>query len=351
MRIKRILAMMMPQVFVAFFRKMKSHIHLEYAYGDPGVSIFTLIWLWKNGFHSWHKELFKINKNTIHQYLSEKDHYDVHPINGAYSALIDNKAFLPLIIDCAPSVYIVFENGLERFRKGIQHDELFSELRNYLSGGGEIVIKPLSQEGGAGFELIKNKDHKDVIGHRILTKQSFIIQSRVIQHEYANTIYPDSANTIRLVLFRDVGSRRIKIAGASHRFGTDNSKPVDNLGKWGMLTAIDIETGRLGISFVYRGKDFAGWHENHPNTGAPVMNTFIPGWKEKTTNILEIFDQISWFEYGGLDVVFTEDSFTILEINSMPHIDMVQAFKPYLADPSLKEFFISKGLKLKRERV
>lgn len=344
------IGLLIPNVLLHWVKPLMQLYKLEKKYGDPNVPLRTRVWLWKNGFCSWHKGLYQLSKQNIHKYLTTRDHFKLHPLNGAYTSLIDNKAFLPLIVDFVPSVYIVFENGVERYRKGISAGDLYNDIEDFISNGGEFVIKPLCATGGSGFHLIHSNELRDVVRTKVMKKESFIIQDKVIQHDYSSTIYPDSVNTIRIVLFRDIYDRRIKLAGTSHRFGTDQSKPVDNLGKGGILTSIDSETGMLGQSFIYEGTQNAGWHVTHPNTGATIENVQIPAWKEKINMIINIFDRISWFEYGGLDVVFTKDSFVILEINSMPHVDIIQTFKPYLEDVRLKEFFVSKGLKIKKQK-
>ena len=343
--------LLIPPLILRLISKVRDHYLLEKEYRDRTVSLPTLVWLWTNGFYSWHKNLFQLNRKNIHRYLSPKAHRSLHPLNAVYSKLIDNKAFLPLIVEHVPSVYIVFVDGLERYRMGISQGDLYSELDNFVTKRGEIAIKPLCESGGCGFQLIPYGSYRDVLQTKTRKRESFIIQEKVIQHHYANTIYPGSVNTIRMVLYRDVHDRTIKLAGASHRFGTNQSKPVDNLSRGGMLTSIDVESGMLGISFMYEGTRSSGRHTTHPDTGVSIQGVVIPEWNKKVSITLELFNSISWFEYGGLDIVFTHDGFVVLEINSMPNVDILQAFSPYLDNEGLKDFFVSKGLKLKVPKI
>ena len=74
----------------------------------------------------------------------------------------------------------------------------------------------------------------------------------------------------------------------------------------------------------------------HPDSGIAIEG-IVPNWGKIKAGILEISQYIFPLEYLGFDVVITEDSFTILEINT--HQDLHRY--PYY-DKKIHEYFTSK---------
>jgi hypothetical protein len=340
------ISLLIPPIVIKVIRIACWYYNKEKKYHDSNVSFTEKLWLWKNGFFSAHKSMYRLNRRNIKSYLSTKDYKKLHPINGKFSSLIDNKSFLPLIINKTNNLNIAFDAGLERSRIGLEEGDILKKISEYILSqeGRDIIVKPVNGSGGNGFQILNLDNYQKIINYKIRNKHSFLIQEKIEQQEYANRIFPYSLNTIRVVLFRDANSRSIKLAGAVHRFGTSESQPVDNAGKGGLFSYINSFSGELGKSYVYKGKKFEGYHTVHPDTKMEIEGIFIPNWTKIINRIIEYFNNVRWFEFGGLDLILTDDDFIIIEINSFPDLELIQIFQPYLKNKDFYEFLLSKGL-------
>jgi hypothetical protein len=55
------------------------------------VPLGKRLWAWKRGFFSENTELYGLNDDNVHRYLSDDAYQSAHPINGWFSTLIDDK--------------------------------------------------------------------------------------------------------------------------------------------------------------------------------------------------------------------------------------------------------------------
>ena len=77
-------------------------------------------------------------------------------MNGIYSQLIDNKAFLPFICPYTCEVYVVIVMGKERFRKGLPDGDLVQVMNDFMEkSGNDIICKPISDSIGKWIQGIK----------------------------------------------------------------------------------------------------------------------------------------------------------------------------------------------------
>ncbi|MGY6546359.1 sugar-transfer associated ATP-grasp domain-containing protein [Arthrospiribacter ruber] len=283
-----------------------------------------------------------MNKGNKDNFLDNVTYKRKHPINGIYSKLIDNKAFLHTVFPHTAEIQVIFQKGKEISRVGLDLGDLFESLEKWiLKNNQSLIIKPLQGSGGTGVEELKSDNYKEQIKERIINRDSFIINEKISQLRYSNEIFPDSLNTIRFVFFRDLESQEIHIAGCSHRFGTSFSAPADNAKRGGIFTEIDHETGVLGRSFVYLHKKYGGWHDIHPETKAPIKGVQIPNWSQGIQKVIGTLSHLTWLKYGGLDLVFTEGGFKVIEINSLPDLELVQMKNPLFQNQDFSNFFKS----------
>ena len=346
--------MKLSSLFPAFLsgriESLSGFLDAEKKFKDSSVPLSEKLWLWRNGFPTGYKNLYGMTRDNIELYLDPVRYKKMHPVNGMYSKLIDSKAFLPFICPHVPELYVVVEKGRLRFFKGIDDAGLIEGLQKYMKErSADLICKPEGQSGGRGIQRINSSNVENVIGDLISRKNSFIINNCIIQREYSNRIFSGSVNTIRLLFYRKRDTGKLELAGAFHRFGTVESQPADNTMRGGIITAINDSTGEMGESFCYPGKKYSGLHSVHPDTGASIKGVMIPDWDERLKKILGYFGSLTWLDYAGADIVLTDSGFVILEINSLPGIEQPQRIKPFLSDKDLKEFFMSKGLKLKQK--
>lgn len=339
------IAIFVPPAMNAVISRSINWWKKEQKYYDPSPSWKERAWLWRAGHHSGHKAMYRLSKTNVDQYLSLKDQKRLHPINGAFTGLIDNKAYLPFITDNTTSLYLVFISGTLRLRKGLDGSDPAQSLLTYMRNEKTTLLcKPLDSSGGEGIFYITEENITRVCEKIRVKRSSCVIQEIVESHPYAKDVFPHSVNTIRVLLFRDSVTRNIKVAGCSHKFGTSQSAPVDNAGKGGLFAGIDKHTGEISEAYSYKRKKFGGWHSSHPETGAQIKGTYVPEWQDFISSLIGEFETLDWFDYGGLDVVKTQDGYVILEINSLPDPGLVQIQAPLLADESFRGFLETKGL-------
>lgn len=313
---------------------------------DESLSEDEKRWLWKHGFYPLEKKLYGLTEDNIHLYLDHRSYRKLHPINGRFSKLIDSKGFLPLLIDEVPEIHVVIEDGRVRYCKGVERTDAPAQLRNYVyDGGGVLACKPHGGTGGEGFSLLDSENFETTIEAILESGGTYIINEKIEQHPYAQALFPDAVNPLRIVVMRDVETEEIFLVSASQRIGTRHSAPVSNAAAGGLTAPIDPEDGRLKKAVRYVGG--YGWCTSHPDTGAPIQGVEIPGWDEIAEEILETLNGLQWLDYAGLDVAVTSKGFTMIEINSLPGRVSPQILnRPLLARPRVRQFFESKGLNL-----
>jgi len=161
----------------------------------------------------------------------------------------------------------------------------------------------------------------------------------------AQEIFPDAANTVRILTFWDYERNKPYIADAIHRFGTEKSAPVDNFGSGGLSVGIDLDTGELRRGATKPTSAMMEWHSKHPNTGNLIEGVEIPNWNHLCSSICEIAQQFSEVPMVGWDILVTDGGFVVLEGNAKdPDFKMMQMHRPLLRDERNRKFLRHHGV-------
>ena len=136
-----------------------------------------------------------------------------------------------------------------------------------------------------------------------------------------------TVNTLRIVSIRPEGETRHEIVGALQRIGTDASAPVDNFSQGGLTALIDLDSGVLGKAssgdyFDRDGKRI--FLSKHPDTGAQIEGVAVPNWKEIKDKIVEVTEQLPFFEYIAWDLVVRDHGVSVLETNMKSSLNIFQ---------------------------
>lgn len=211
----------------------------------------------------------------------------------------------------------------------------FAEL---LERHGELIVKPRDSSGGGGVRLVRPGDPDPE------PRPGEFATPRVRQHPYAAAIYPNSANTVRMLTAWDYDREDVFIAAAAHRFGSARGGCVDNWGVGGLGASVDLGTGTLGPAMRQANFDPSRrrW-ASHPDTGAPIEGVVIPRFHEMCENLLEVARRFPR-RYVGWDIVMTEEGWVFLEANRVPSLALFQMHRPVLLDPRLRRFFEREGM-------
>ncbi|SEP91655.1 sugar-transfer associated ATP-grasp domain-containing protein [Natrinema salaciae] len=339
--------------------------------------------LYRRGFLSASGVLYDFESNDPADYLTDYQRFvATKRINGHWNASIDNKLAFHWMLGEFPAhrpvVYGLLTNGrfhafdpaagraaltdgglgLERPSEaatGKPTERPIDWVDDTLSEGDRLVLKWFRGGGGNTVHFLERADGEylfdgvptveSVLGEMLADLEDYLVCKFVEQADYADELLADTANTIRVLTMYDHLAGEAFIPMAIHRIGTRDSAPVDNFSSGGLSAPIDRETGRLGTAAEYPRHGTVGWHETHPETGARIEGTSIPGWEEIRDRLLEIAETFSFAPYIGWDLVVTgEGEFRIIGANSYPDVASLQVHRPLLTDARTRRFYRDHGV-------
>ncbi len=332
---------------------LQNLIRLRLYKEDPRIPVDrqTTKKLSKRGFLPGSIHYYDFDRYGYEAYVTHWGYMKLHPINGTFSRLIDNKAFVPVLMrnnpEWLPEICISFDRGRVGYAYGFaQNGRNGGELlKAAVKHAGKLIVKPVNATGGNKVEILTGENIDAFIEEKLYTRSKYLVNNVLVNETYSARIWPDAVNTIRVVFFRTAsGSNRV--FRILHRFGTAESGHVDNCGKGGMVAVVDLQKGVMGKGLIYKGSARYGYHEHHVDTGAQIAGAAIPDWPRKLKTIEQIVAQLDFLDYGGLDLAPTPDGLKILEINSLPEITLCQLEEPALLDEEFREFIIKKGYRV-----
>jgi hypothetical protein len=214
---------------------------------------------------------------------------------------------------------------------------------------GSIILKPLDSSHGWGvyrldanpLRLNGQRVGESELQTLVATLDNYLITEAVRQAAYAESIFPQTTNTVRVMTFVDPDTEQPFIARAVHRFGSKDTVPTDNWSRGGLCAVVDVETGRLGrgVKHIARTGGKLAWQSRHPDTGAAIESVYIPHWAQVCEALLGAVRALPFLIYVGWDVAVTDDGFCILEGNGNPDIDLLQVHGGLLSDPRVRRFY------------
>jgi hypothetical protein len=305
----------------------------------------------KRGFLASIDGLYDFKKYRCSDYISHRDYRQLHPLNGSFSKLIDNKAYIPVLfknhLEYLPDLCISIDQGFINYAYGIHSDtpDIRALLQSALQQYRELFLKPVNDSGGNNTIVVNSTNINGIVKELEKGKSRAIINNRLKNEAYAAKVYDGSINTLRVIFFRPAG-KTVKIFRIFHRFGTSESGNVDNCSKGGMVCKVNKKNGTLTDGVIYESKYQNGWYRSHTDTGFPVNGFTIPDWENKIRIINNIIQNLNFLDYGGIDIASTDTGLKIIEINSFPSISVIQMKEPALIDEEFRNFMFSKGLRV-----
>lgn len=308
------------------------------------------------GFFSISQVIYDFNQNSKDQYLSDWDRLrKASRINSKEKIVFDNKlvfqtvfsqnSFVPKVLAIVRSKRIYrLKNGSLSEIDGIENLKAF--VATYNNG---LIAKPLTGGGGAGITKIHFRDGHlnfeggskslDEFNIKVKSGREFLITEIIVQTGIIKEIYPSTLNTVRILTMYDPLSNKSFIASVVQRFGTINSKVVDNWTAGGISALIDKETGSIGLGTVYPKKGKLTWLKEHPDTGKKFYGEKVPNWNMITDYILKLADKYYFTPYLGWDVIPMSDGFLILEVNTNSDVNLLQVHGGLLKDEKVRSFY------------
>ncbi|MDG5820188.1 sugar-transfer associated ATP-grasp domain-containing protein [Natronococcus sp. A-GB7] len=310
----------------------------------------------QSGFTSESYALFELDRRDRSDYLSDWERArGASKINKGYEITLDDKLLSHRILspeygELLPDLYGCLQDGefVEPWEGATADcDSLIECVRKHKI----VVIKPRAGTRGKRILFLQYDDGFLLDGEPIsetrLTQicrnlDGYLATEVFHPAQYANEIHPSGFSTVRAITMVDPDTGKPFIGGAMHRFSTDKSAPLDNYAAGGGSAGIDRESGELSHFVIVKDNGRPEYMETHPDTGTQVLNVEIPAWSKIRTQILELADAVSSITpYLGLDLIVLDDkgSVGLIEANSLPGVQAMQAHKPLLRDDRNRRFY------------
>lgn len=213
-----------------------------------------------------------------------------------------------------------------------------------------VVAKPVDYAEGEGFYKLAIGNGFSVNGEvsdaeaidrlqRDFDQRNYLIAEYVHQHPYSRSVYPETTNTVRIHTVVDPDTGEPFVARPSHRFGTDESVPVDSFARGGVVAPIDPESGELASLVVLDERGRRTRIDAHPDTGAQVAGVTVPMWGEVKAIVKAGARSYPMARIVGWDVTITDDRPVVLEASGHPNPIGAQVERGMLDDPRIRRVF------------
>ena len=265
---------------------------------------------------------FNLDKNDYHQYISCWERGRLENINGRFAYFLGEKVTFERFFGRSirvPHIFAWIHLGKAIDPESGDEVDLPTVVKNQLV----LIAKPSrSVGGGSGVKRLEYKEGcffsngeqitEDQLRKNLWRIEDYILVEMIHQAEYAKYIYPGSCNSFRIVTGRHKNGE-IEVLHAFHRFGCDQSVPVDNISIGGVFAVIQPD----GImTSAKRLTDIGNNFSVHPDTGAQIEGVHIPGWEEITETLKRVHKSFPYYNFFAWDVVIDQDGCPcILEIN------------------------------------
>jgi hypothetical protein len=146
-----------------------------------------------------------------------------------------------------------------------------------------------------------------------LGRRPRIVEEYLDQHPAFAAFNPSSVNTIRFYVLRKGAKTSTRLACL--KVGRAGSL-VDNVASGGILSGIDLETGR--VSEAVGGDPSRTLYSVHPDTGAQIEGVVLPMFAEAKALAERCLTVFPGMNFAGLDVAMTPDGPSVIEANVQP---------------------------------
>jgi hypothetical protein len=232
-----------------------------------------------------------------------------------------------------------------------------SELEQFLlADGGRFVVKPEDGARGADVFAIEAREGRlarrrgaahepfDISG---LGPRPTLVERWIEQGQFWRELFPDSANSLRLLTMWTPGDDAPFIARAVQRMGTAETVPTDNWSGGGICALVDLESGRMGPGRMHplKGKRYQPGFSVHPDSGARIEGAVIPFWNQIKATALAAASLVPMNSYAGWDIFVDAAGTPVIgEGNGNSDVNLLQIHGGLLTDSRIRRFYEATGV-------
>lgn len=290
--------------------------------------------MYLKGFTSDQYIRYNFKENDMKEYISDFERWKTRDINGRFNFILDDKLIFHKLVSPyanVPDNFGWIQNGHIYTPSG---DTLTKDsLVSLINENQKMVLKPVI-DGGAGksVKLIEYKNELYFINSKsvdlkglideIYKSNDFLLSKFVEQNDYSNNIFPYSVNTIRVVSVHEGDG--VDIIEAAHRFGTNDTAPVDNASVGALVASVNMVNGVLGEAKEYLTTQT---YTYHPDTNEKIKDVKIPNWDLVKEDIIRVHSMLPYLKFVAWDIVITKDSYSIIEGNASTGTTLFQLWE------------------------
>lgn len=214
-----------------------------------------------------------------------------------------------------------------------------SEIPDLVRSAGEVFLKPSGGGKGIGAYRVAAEDDGFRINGEVLDRsgfdrwiaaqpRTFTISDVIDQSAWTRRIFPGAVNTVRVMTATSFVDHRAVILGAVLKCATSRSMPTDNFqsGTGGTTSSIDFGTGEVGPCISFDDARFQRTSSDcHPETGTRVAGETLPHWRLLRDTIAALAAILPSPGVAGWDVAIRDDGITVVEINTLPGLNVLQS--------------------------
>lgn len=292
----------------------------------------------KFGFNDSESLAYNLDKNDFHEYINTWEAYQPRLQDDKYFNVSDDKLLFSLVFGnfiTVPKNLAIVTNGELNDVSG--ENITLTNLYDYFLANNGGVVKYRAGCDGFGINIFIPKDDKlylnentvsrEELNQLILNAKYCVIQNRMVQGAFENSIFDKTINTIRMISVRRKDKQEHEIIAALQRIGSSQSMPVDNFNQGGLCALIDLETGVIGKLTSANSVDENGnrlFFDRHPDSGVRVEGLTIPNWEKIKSRIVQLTRAVPFFEYIAWDIVVMDDDIALMEINMKSSLNVFQ---------------------------
>lgn len=318
-----------------------------------GFSLRQKFWAYKRGFISDRLINYGINEHNHSNYISDFDYYKTTSFkNRRLSRFLDDKLAFRYLMEpfsqYLPKHYFAIQNG-RVFRLPDLYEPVEVTLEGiiqFLKIEKVLMCKPSFGSCSMGITKLQwdghffywnNRKILDVELYKQLSLMNdYIFTEYVFPNPTLSKINSNSSNAIRLIAVNDPDAGT-QITAAVIRFGTIKTGVVDSPSLGGIICGVDLKDGSM---FNPKKLENGIYVQSpvHPDSKIEIKGR-VPNWNLVLQSITKIGNHFPTLPYMTYDLVVTERSFKILEVNSHGRPFLVQLFYPFFNNVYLRKLF------------